>query len=176
MDFCSAPRDPGPCTNYETRYGYNAATDTCVEYQYGGCDGTLNNFRSLQRCTEICCKEYKRKLWAKSAVFVKTSSSLYSVCPRRPPPVVHLCFHHFRNIKHMAPRTGGNNPFMLFEWMTNEVLSATHYFLGLVLLFHLRFHRIVILLSTFKTFVIFAKFLNFTAIRYKQQLAPYRKL
>ncbi|KIH66404.1 Kunitz/Bovine pancreatic trypsin inhibitor domain protein [Ancylostoma duodenale] len=62
VDFCSAPRDPGPCTNYETRYGYNAATDTCVEYQYGGCDGTLNNFHSLQRCTEICCKEYKRKL------------------------------------------------------------------------------------------------------------------
>ncbi|VDM75202.1 unnamed protein product [Strongylus vulgaris] len=62
VDFCSAPRDPGPCTNYETRYGYNPATDTCVEYEYGGCDGTLNNFRSLQRCTEICCKEYKRKL------------------------------------------------------------------------------------------------------------------
>ncbi|WKY14428.1 hypothetical protein Q1695_000179 [Nippostrongylus brasiliensis] len=62
VDFCSAPRDPGPCTNYETRYGYNPATDTCVEYQYGGCDGTLNNFHSLQRCTEICCKEYKRKL------------------------------------------------------------------------------------------------------------------
>ncbi|CAJ0610218.1 unnamed protein product [Cylicocyclus nassatus] len=62
VDFCSAPRDPGPCTDYETRYGYNPATDTCVEYEYGGCDGTLNNFRSLQRCTEICCKEYKRKL------------------------------------------------------------------------------------------------------------------
>ncbi|VDP26201.1 unnamed protein product [Heligmosomoides polygyrus] len=62
VDFCSAPRDPGPCTDFETRYGYNSASDTCVEYQYGGCDGTLNNFRSLQRCTEICCKEYKRKL------------------------------------------------------------------------------------------------------------------
>uniref|UniRef100_A0A7I4Z105 Kunitz/Bovine pancreatic trypsin inhibitor domain protein n=1 Tax=Haemonchus contortus TaxID=6289 RepID=A0A7I4Z105_HAECO len=62
VDFCSAPRDPGPCTNFETRYGYNPSTDTCVEYQYGGCDGTLNNFHSLQRCTEICCKEYRRKL------------------------------------------------------------------------------------------------------------------
>uniref|UniRef100_A0A1I7WPV5 Kunitz/Bovine pancreatic trypsin inhibitor domain protein n=1 Tax=Heterorhabditis bacteriophora TaxID=37862 RepID=A0A1I7WPV5_HETBA len=61
MDFCLSPRDPGPCNDMETRYGYNHLTDTCIEYEYGGCDGTLNNFRSLQRCTEICCKEYKRK-------------------------------------------------------------------------------------------------------------------
>ncbi|CAD6185288.1 unnamed protein product [Caenorhabditis auriculariae] len=61
MDFCLSPRDPGPCNSYEKRYGYNPASDTCMEYQYGGCEGTLNNFHSLQRCTEICCKEYKRK-------------------------------------------------------------------------------------------------------------------
>lgn len=61
MDFCLSARDSGPCNNFEKRYGYDANTDTCVEYQYGGCEGTLNNFHSLQRCTEICCKEYKRR-------------------------------------------------------------------------------------------------------------------
>ncbi|KAK0400688.1 hypothetical protein QR680_015397 [Steinernema hermaphroditum] len=60
-DFCLQTRDPGPCTNFETRYGYHPLTDTCVEYDYGGCEGTLNNFRSLERCTEICCKDYKKK-------------------------------------------------------------------------------------------------------------------
>ncbi|CAI5455500.1 unnamed protein product [Caenorhabditis angaria] len=61
MDFCLSARETGPCDSYEKRYGYDANTDTCVEYKYGGCEGTLNNFHSLQRCTEICCKEYKRR-------------------------------------------------------------------------------------------------------------------
>uniref|UniRef100_A0A158R566 Kunitz/Bovine pancreatic trypsin inhibitor domain protein n=1 Tax=Syphacia muris TaxID=451379 RepID=A0A158R566_9BILA len=61
-DFCLQPRDPGPCVDFEKRYGYHPLSDTCVEYEYGGCGGTLNNFKSLQRCTEICCKEYKKKL------------------------------------------------------------------------------------------------------------------
>ncbi|VDM51707.1 unnamed protein product [Angiostrongylus costaricensis] len=59
--FCTAPLDPGPCTDFEIRYGYNPTSDSCDEYKYGGCDGTLNNFFSRQRCTEICCKEYRRK-------------------------------------------------------------------------------------------------------------------
>ncbi|CAJ0928025.1 unnamed protein product, partial [Mesorhabditis belari] len=61
MDFCLTSRDPGPCNGKEKRFGYHPESDTCVEYEYGGCLGTLNNFKSLQRCTEICCKEYKRK-------------------------------------------------------------------------------------------------------------------
>lgn len=60
-DFCLQPRDPGPCNNIETRYGYHPLTDTCVTYKFGGCGGTLNNFKSLERCTEICCKEYKMR-------------------------------------------------------------------------------------------------------------------
>ena len=58
-NFCLQPREVGPCHNFETRYGYHPLTDSCVPYQYGGCDGTLNNFKTLERCTEICCKEYK---------------------------------------------------------------------------------------------------------------------
>ncbi|KIH60514.1 Kunitz/Bovine pancreatic trypsin inhibitor domain protein [Ancylostoma duodenale] len=27
----------------------------CVFLRYGGCHGNLNSFKSLQRCTEICC-------------------------------------------------------------------------------------------------------------------------
>lgn len=58
-NFCLQPRETGPCNAFETRYGYHPLTDSCVPYQYGGCDGTLNNFKTLERCTEICCKEYK---------------------------------------------------------------------------------------------------------------------
>uniref|UniRef100_A0A0N4ZK37 Kunitz/Bovine pancreatic trypsin inhibitor domain protein n=1 Tax=Parastrongyloides trichosuri TaxID=131310 RepID=A0A0N4ZK37_PARTI len=55
--FCNEGRDHGPCDGNEIRYGYNPETDTCVEYEYGGCGGSLNNFVSLQRCTEVCCKD-----------------------------------------------------------------------------------------------------------------------
>uniref|UniRef100_A0A0K0F0T5 Kunitz/Bovine pancreatic trypsin inhibitor domain protein n=1 Tax=Strongyloides venezuelensis TaxID=75913 RepID=A0A0K0F0T5_STRVS len=54
--FCNEERDHGPCDGNEIRYGYNSETDTCIEYKFGGCGGTLNNFISLQRCTEVCCK------------------------------------------------------------------------------------------------------------------------
>ncbi|CAD5230095.1 unnamed protein product [Bursaphelenchus okinawaensis] len=58
-NFCTAPRDPGHCNGTEIRYGYNALTDTCVEYKYSGCGGTLNNFKTMEQCTQICCKEYR---------------------------------------------------------------------------------------------------------------------
>ncbi|GMR34111.1 hypothetical protein PMAYCL1PPCAC_04306, partial [Pristionchus mayeri] len=60
-DFCTAPRDPGPCNKMETRYGYDPSTDSCVPYEYGGCGGSLNLFPTLLKCTQICCKEYARK-------------------------------------------------------------------------------------------------------------------
>ena len=61
-DFCYESRDPGTCSDFETRYGYDPGTNTCVPYQYGGCGGTLNNFRDLAKCTEICCNEFA-KVW-----------------------------------------------------------------------------------------------------------------
>jgi hypothetical protein len=70
--FCLESREAGNCTGAEIRYGYNSLTDTCVEYKYTGCKlqtffkiqtvvlggGTLNNFKTLEKCTQICCKEY----------------------------------------------------------------------------------------------------------------------
>uniref|UniRef100_A0A0K0ECY7 STAS domain-containing protein n=1 Tax=Strongyloides stercoralis TaxID=6248 RepID=A0A0K0ECY7_STRER len=57
--FCNEKRDHGPCDGNEIRYGYDSETDTCIEYEFGGCGGTLNNFLSLKRCTEVCCKNTK---------------------------------------------------------------------------------------------------------------------
>ncbi|MCP9257748.1 Kunitz/Bovine pancreatic trypsin inhibitor domain protein [Dirofilaria immitis] len=56
-NFCLQPMDSGrQCKEFETRYGYDPELDDCVYYQYGGCGGTLNNFETLEKCTEICCK------------------------------------------------------------------------------------------------------------------------
>ncbi|KAI1724441.1 kunitz/Bovine pancreatic trypsin inhibitor domain-containing protein [Ditylenchus destructor] len=59
-NFCLQARESGPCEGEENRYGYNPLTDTCVPYKYSGCGGTLNNFKTLEKCTEICCREYKK--------------------------------------------------------------------------------------------------------------------
>ncbi|KAL3098073.1 hypothetical protein niasHT_027618 [Heterodera trifolii] len=59
--FCLQSRERGPCGARELRYGYNPLTDTCVQFHYGGCGGTLNNFESIDRCREICCRQYQRR-------------------------------------------------------------------------------------------------------------------
>ncbi|VDK73280.1 unnamed protein product [Litomosoides sigmodontis] len=59
-NFCLQPMDEGwQCreeSGRQTRYGYDPELDDCVYYQYRGCGGTLNNFETLEKCTEICCK------------------------------------------------------------------------------------------------------------------------
>ncbi|EFO21902.1 kunitz/Bovine pancreatic trypsin inhibitor domain-containing protein [Loa loa] len=56
-NFCLQPMDSGrQCKEFEIRYGYDPELDDCVYYRYGGCGGTLNNFETLEKCTEICCK------------------------------------------------------------------------------------------------------------------------
>lgn len=57
--FCLEPREFGTCNGTEIRYGYNSLTDSCVEYKYSGCGGTLNRFDSLEKCSSICCREFK---------------------------------------------------------------------------------------------------------------------
>jgi len=61
-NFCLQAREPGHCSGEERRFGYNPLTDTCVDYTYSGCGGTLNNFKTLEKCTEICCREFRLKM------------------------------------------------------------------------------------------------------------------
>jgi hypothetical protein len=59
-NFCLQPRNPGGCqpaNGLASRFGYNPATDTCVEFKYTGCDGNLNNFNSPAECSNICCNK-----------------------------------------------------------------------------------------------------------------------
>jgi len=53
-DICSLPSDPGPCEAIFVKWFYNAETDSCEEFTYGGCDGNRNNFDSQANCEEIC--------------------------------------------------------------------------------------------------------------------------
>lgn len=52
--FCSLPADPGPCRAAIPRYFFNSKTGVCEEFTYGGCDGNMNNFETLEECNQQC--------------------------------------------------------------------------------------------------------------------------
>ncbi|CAK1550993.1 unnamed protein product [Leptosia nina] len=51
---CEDHIDAGPCTRAETRWAYNSTSDSCVQFQYGGCGGNKNNFISQDTCQRTC--------------------------------------------------------------------------------------------------------------------------
>lgn len=44
----------GPCKAYFTRYAFNGSTLTCDKFVYGGCQGTGNNFLTVEECNTKC--------------------------------------------------------------------------------------------------------------------------
>ncbi|XP_048414329.1 tissue factor pathway inhibitor 2 [Stegostoma tigrinum] len=51
---CSLLPDPGPCKALIQRFYYNRYTQNCEEFEYGGCSGNANNFKTLKECTRHC--------------------------------------------------------------------------------------------------------------------------
>ncbi|KAM3871345.1 kunitz-type protease inhibitor 1a [Diretmus argenteus] len=51
---CMAPAKPGPCRGSFPRWHYNAASEKCEEFIFGGCRENLNNYLSLLECTNAC--------------------------------------------------------------------------------------------------------------------------
>ncbi|XP_070378535.1 BPTI/Kunitz domain-containing protein-like, partial [Dermacentor albipictus] len=54
--FCYLPKKRGPCFSHYRRYFYNAASETCEAFYYGGCAGNDNNFRAFEECMRMCSK------------------------------------------------------------------------------------------------------------------------
>lgn len=53
-DVCQQPVDPGPCRASIQRYAYNASTQRCEMFIYGGCQGNSNNFDRIEDCQQRC--------------------------------------------------------------------------------------------------------------------------
>ena len=51
---CLMTTDSGPCRAYKEYFYYNATTQQCESFIYGGCDGTANRFVTVEHCTEYC--------------------------------------------------------------------------------------------------------------------------
>ncbi|XP_062390150.1 tissue factor pathway inhibitor a [Sardina pilchardus] len=51
---CALKRDEGPCKAIIERYYFNIDTGFCESFDYGGCHGNDNNFRTLEDCENMC--------------------------------------------------------------------------------------------------------------------------
>lgn len=49
-----APMKVGPCRGSFPRWHYNAASEKCQKFIFGGCRENLNNYLSEDECTKAC--------------------------------------------------------------------------------------------------------------------------
>eukprot|EP00957_Ditylum_brightwellii_P162752 12393741-Ditylum_brightwellii.AAC.1 len=52
--ICRLPKETGPCKALKPRWYYNANTGYCESFNYGGCQGNGNRFRSENACLNAC--------------------------------------------------------------------------------------------------------------------------
>ncbi|XP_026860990.2 kunitz-type protease inhibitor 1-like [Electrophorus electricus] len=51
---CLTPKKDGPCRGSFSRWHYNAASNRCEEFTFGGCKANKNNYLSHQECSDAC--------------------------------------------------------------------------------------------------------------------------
>ncbi|XP_017284060.1 collagen, type XXVIII, alpha 1b isoform X2 [Kryptolebias marmoratus] len=53
---CSQILDPGPCRDYVVKWYYDATSNACAQFWFGGCLGNKNQFESEEKCSQTCVK------------------------------------------------------------------------------------------------------------------------
>ncbi|XP_049450195.1 tissue factor pathway inhibitor a [Epinephelus fuscoguttatus] len=53
-ELCALKDEPGPCKAIKDRFFFNVDTGRCELFEYGGCGGNDNNFKTLEACEETC--------------------------------------------------------------------------------------------------------------------------
>ncbi|XP_051578821.1 kunitz-type protease inhibitor 1-like [Myxocyprinus asiaticus] len=56
LHHCLVPKKEGPCRGSFMRWHYNAITEKCEEFKFGGCRPNLNNYLTLNECQNACDK------------------------------------------------------------------------------------------------------------------------
>ena len=78
--ICAQAQIIGQCTQYTTRYWFNAQNGQCELFQFSGCGGNDNNFRTFSDC-QTACSGY-------GGLCVRTKVSplrtLYTLCLAQP--------------------------------------------------------------------------------------------
>nr|XP_019961120.1 PREDICTED: kunitz-type serine protease inhibitor 6-like [Paralichthys olivaceus] len=56
-DECRLTPDPGPCRAAFTNFFFNPNTGTCHSFLYGGCNGNVNRYSTLEECMSHCSQD-----------------------------------------------------------------------------------------------------------------------
>ncbi|KAM3595285.1 uncharacterized protein V6R79_021080 [Siganus canaliculatus] len=56
---CMAPKKVGPCRGSFPRWHYNAASERCEQFTFGGCRENLNNYLTKDECNNACSSSDK---------------------------------------------------------------------------------------------------------------------
>ncbi|XP_056624464.1 kunitz-type protease inhibitor 1a [Triplophysa dalaica] len=56
LHHCLVPKKEGPCRGSFTRWHYNAASEKCEQFKFGGCKHNQNNYLTLEECNNACDK------------------------------------------------------------------------------------------------------------------------
>ncbi|KAF4101843.1 kunitz-type protease inhibitor 1a [Onychostoma macrolepis] len=56
LHHCLVPKKEGPCRGSFPRWHYNAATEKCEKFKFGGCKPNRNNYLALNECQNACDK------------------------------------------------------------------------------------------------------------------------
>ncbi|TTC73819.1 Kunitz-type protease inhibitor 1 [Bagarius yarrelli] len=54
IDHCLVPKKVGPCRGSFPRWHYNALTEKCEKFTFGGCNPNRNNYLSEEECNQAC--------------------------------------------------------------------------------------------------------------------------
>lgn len=112
---CDQGPDPGLCRAFLPMWWYNAKTDKCEEFIYGGCGGNDNRYETRRDCEETCStkKLAYTKEGSAAALAEGTkdteSVSVADVCGR--PPFPGPCLAYFPRF-YYEPKTNSCRPFI----------------------------------------------------------------
>ncbi|KAK9886877.1 hypothetical protein WA026_019135 [Henosepilachna vigintioctopunctata] len=53
-EICTLPKDLGSCKSKIDRWYFDNTKGNCEIFSYSGCDGNMNNFKTLDRCQRLC--------------------------------------------------------------------------------------------------------------------------
>lgn len=77
LDPCDQTKESGPCEGNFTRWYFNAESQACEQFLYGGCKGNDNNFPTEIACHQQCLQPGRRRgMFIHSNFFYSTSARI----------------------------------------------------------------------------------------------------